>query len=189
MLKEVKGKKILVTGGAGFIGSHLVDRLSVCNDVVVLDNLSSGSLSNLENSKSRIAVVKGDVLDKRLVKDVMNGVEIVFHLAGKVDVAESIAKPLLYMNTNVIGTCNVLDACRDLPMDRFVFASSAAVYGDAGVGAVDEKYALNPMSPYGVSKAFAEECCLLYHRIYGVPTVILRYFNVYGARQKGCVIS
>ena len=111
-LNECKGKNILVTGGAGFIGSHLVDRLSLENRVTVLDNLSLGSLSNLEKSKDRITFIKGDVLDKAPLKDVVAEVEFVFHLAANVGNIRSIKDPYFDMDVNIKGTLNLLEACR-----------------------------------------------------------------------------
>jgi len=182
-LNKCKGKKILVTGGAGFIGSNLVDKLSPDNTVVVLDNLFSGLLSNLEKSKDRITFVKGDVLDKALVKDIVAEVDYVFHLAANVGNIRSIKDPNFDMEVNIGGTLNLLEACRNSNIKRLVYSSSGAIFGEARYLPIDEEHPLNPESPYAVSKLAAEKYCFAFHKVYGVPTTALRYFNVYGPRQ------
>jgi len=182
-LNECKGKKILVTGGAGFIGSNLVDKLSPDNTVVVLDNLFSGLLSNLEKSKDRITFVKGDVLDRALVKDIVAEVDYVFHLAAHVGNIRSIKDPNFDMEVNIGGTLNLLEACRNSNIKRLVYSSSGAIFGEAKYLPIDEEHPLNPESPYAVSKLAAEKYCFAFHKVYGVPTTALRYFNVYGPRQ------
>ena len=181
--KECKDKNILVTGGAGFIGSHLVDRLSVENRVIVIDNLSSGSLSNLEKSKDRITFIKGDILDKGLLEDVIAEVELVFHLAANVGNIRSIEDPYFDMEVNIKGTINLLEACLKSNIKRFVYSSSGAIFGEAKYLPIDEAHPLNPESPYGVSKLAAEKYCSAFYKVHGVPTTSLRYFNVYGSRQ------
>ena len=182
-LNELKGKNILVTGGAGFIGSHLVDRLSLGNKVIVLDNLFSGSLSNLEKSKDRITFIKGDVLDKALLKDIVAEVEFVFHLAANVGNIRSIKDPYFDMDVNIKGMLNLLEACRNSNIKRLVYSSSGAIFGEARYLPIDEEHPLNPESPYAVSKLAAEKYCFAFHKVHGVPTAALRYFNVYGPRQ------
>lgn len=182
-LNKCKGKKILVTGGAGFIGSNLVDKLSPDNTVVVLDNLFSGLLSNLEKSKDRITFVKGDVLDKALVKDIVAEVDYVFHLAAHVGNIRSIKDPNFDMEINIGGTLNLLEACRNSNIKRLVYSSSGAIFGEAKYLPIDEEHPINPESPYAVSKLAAEKYCFAFHKVYGVPTTALRYFNVYGPRQ------
>lgn len=175
--------KILVTGGAGFIGSHLTDRLSLNNEVIVLDNLASGSLSNLQQSKDRITFIQGDIRDKDLIKDIVAGVEFVFHLAANVGNVKSIEDPHFDMDVNIKGTLNLLEACLHSNIRKLVYSSSAAMYGEAKYLPVDEDHPLNPESPYAVSKLAAEKYCFAFHKIYGLPTVSLRYFNAYGPRQ------
>ena len=182
-LNECKGKNILVTGGAGFIGSNLVDRLSQENRVTVLDNLFSGSLSNLEKSKDRISFVKGDVLDKTLLKDIVAEVEFVFHLAAHVGNIRSIEDPFFDMDVNIRGILNLLEACQNSNIKRLVYSSSGAIFGEAKYLPIDEDHPLNPESPYGVSKLTAEKYCFAFYKVHGVPTTALRYFNVYGPRQ------
>ena len=182
-LNELRGKNILVTGGAGFVGSHIVDRLSPTNKVIVLDNLSSGSLSNLEKSKDRVTFVKGDILDKGLLRDMVAEVEFIFHLAANIGNIKSIEDPYLDMDVNVKGTVNLLEACLNSNIKRLVYSSSGAIFGEAKYLPIDEEHPLNPESPYGVSKLAAEKYCFAYWKVHGVPTASLRYFNIYGSRQ------
>ncbi len=182
-LNELKGKNILVTGGAGFIGSHLVDRLSPGNKVIVLDNLFSGLLSNLEKSNDQITFIKGDILDRALLRDIVAEVEFIFHLAAHVGNIRSIKDPHFDMDVNIKGTLNLLEACRNSNIKRFVYTSSAAIFGEAKYLPIDEEHPLNPESPYAVSKLAAEKYCLAFHKVHGVPATALRYFNAYGPRQ------
>jgi len=180
--EELKGKNILVTGGAGAIGSNLVDKISEENNVIVLDDLSSGLLSNLEKSKHRIKFVKGSILDKEVLRKVVPQVEYVFHLAANVGNIKSIEDPGYDMEINVKGTLNVLEACKQAKITRIVYSSSAAIFGEAKYLPVDEDHPLNPESPYAVSKLAAEKYCFAFYKVYGVPTTSIRYFNAYGPR-------
>lgn len=179
----LKGKKILVTGGAGFIGSNLVDRLAPDNKVTVLDNLSTGVPSNLDKSKSRITFVKGDILDKALLKDIVAEVEFIFHLAANVGNIKSIKEPDVDMEINIRGTLNLLEACRQTKIQRLVYSSSGAIFGECKYLPIDEEHPVNPESPYAVSKLAAEKYCLAFNKVYDLPTTAVRYFNVYGPRQ------
>ena len=179
----IQGKRILITGGAGFIGSNLVDRLSPNNEVIVLDNLVSGSLANLEQSKDSITFIEGDIRDKALVEKTVSGVEFVFHLAANVGNIESIEDPCFDMEVNIKGTLNILEACLNSNIKKLVYSSSAAIYGNANYLPIDEGHHLNPESPYAVSKLAAEKYCFAFHKIHGVPVIVLRYFNVYGPKQ------
>jgi UDP-glucose 4-epimerase len=181
--KKLQGKKILVTGGAGFIGSHIVDRLAPDNDVTVLDNLYHGSLDNLAQSQSRIKFIKGDILDKDLIGKLAGENEYIFHLAAHASVIRSLEQPEFDMQVNIQGTLNLLEACRHTKIKRLVYSSSAAIFGDAEYLPVDEKHPLNPKSPYAVSKLAAEKYALAYFQSFSVPAVALRYFNIYGPRQ------
>lgn len=179
--------QMLVTGGAGFIGSHIVDRL--LNDgfeVTVLDDLSSGRLENLSQSVRRkeFHLVKGDIRDWSLVKQAVKGVDAVFHEAAFVSVVRSVKEPLLANDINVVGSLNVLKAAADQGVKRFVFASSAAVYGNASSIKIAEDAIPCPMSPYGVSKLSTELYARYFHDVYGLETVSLRCFNAYGPRQN-----
>jgi UDP-glucose 4-epimerase len=182
-IELLKGKKILITGGAGFIGSHIVDKLAPDNDVTILDNLSGGSLNHLEKSMNRIKFIKGDILDKELVKNLVRKAEYVFHLAALVSVIRSLQEPEPYTKVNIEGTVNLLEACRNVNIKRFIYSSSAAIFGDSQYLPVDENHPLNPKSPYAVSKLAAEKYTLAYYHSYGLPAVALRYFNIYGPRQ------
>ena len=180
---KLKGKKILVTGGAGFVGSHIVDRLSPDNDVTVLDNFSTGSMANLAKSKDRITLVKGDVLDKELVNKQVAKAEYIFHLAAHVGNIRSLNDPYFDMNVNIGGMLNLLEACRDTGVKRIVYSASAASFGEAMYLPIDEEHPLHPESPYAVSKLAAEKYAFAFYKVYGIPTVSVRYFNIYGPRQ------
>jgi len=176
--------KCLVSGGAGFIGSHLVESLALSGAAVrVLDNFSSGRRENLAGLAAKIDLVEGDVRNGTLGRRLMDGVDVVFHLAAVASVAPSIADPLTCNDVNVAGTLAVLAAARDAGVRRVVFASSAAVYGpDPGVPTA-ETSPFAPLSPYAASKAAGELYCRVFGKLYGVETVSLRLFNVYGPRQ------
>ncbi len=177
-------KKCLVTGGAGFIGSHLVERLvSEFPEIKVLDNLSSGLLENLEPFQKHIDFKQGDVRDLSTLQEVMSGVEVVFHQAALVSVPQSIENPIEAAMINDFGTLNVLEAARHSGVKRVVFASSCAVYGDLPQLPKKEEMDTKPLSPYAASKLHGETYARLYRDLYGLETVCLRYFNVYGPRQ------
>jgi len=180
--------KVLITGGAGFIGSHLVDRLiNDGYDVVVLDNFFSGRRENLSRyfGKANFCLIEGDIRNRIHVKNALKNVDYVFHLAAIVSVDFSIKKPLLVNDVNVKGTLNVLEESLKAGVKRFVLASSCAVYGEHVKLPVAEDHPTMPLSPYGVSKLAAEHYCRLFSKVYGLETVCLRFFNVYGSRQKG----
>jgi nucleoside-diphosphate-sugar epimerase len=177
-------KKCLVTGGAGFIGSHLVEHLVGASvQVQVLDNLSSGVLQNLELFRKHIHFKQGDVRDLTTLQEMMSGVEVVFHQAALVSVPQSIEDPVETAMVNDFGTLNVLEAARQSGVRRIVFASSCAVYGDLPQIPKREDMDTKLLSPYAASKLHGENYAHLYADIYGLETVCLRYFNVYGPRQ------
>ncbi len=179
--------RILVTGGAGFIGSHLTDRLlNEGFEVTVFDNLDTGRLDNIAHHQGRkdFNFIKGDIRDFNLVKKTMKNIDVVFHEAALASVVLSVKNPLLTNDINVTGTLNLLKASSDLHVKRFIYASSAAVYGDTPSPQKREDMTPNPTSPYGVSKLAAENYVKLFHKVYGLETVSLRYFNVYGPRQR-----
>jgi UDP-glucose 4-epimerase len=179
--------KALVTGGAGFIGSHLVDRLLKEGfDVTVLDNLSSGNMQNFPSNcaEGNFRFVKGDIRDLSLIREITKDVDVVFHDAAFVSVTLSVQNPLLANDVNVSGTLNLLKASLDSGVKRFVFASSAAVYGEASSPLKSEGLIPDPLSPYGVSKLAGENYVRSFNKVYGFETVSLRYFNVYGPRQS-----
>ena len=185
--RKLKGiSKVLVTGGAGFIGSHLVDRLlGEGFEVTVLDDFSTGQMQNISHHRNleEFHLVRGDVRDVGLVEKVVEDVDAVFHEAALVDVPLSIKKPLLFNDVNLVGTLNLLKACSDSNVKRFVFASSAAVYGDSKPARKRENTLGKPISPYAVSKLAAENYVKIFNFLDGLETVSLRYFNVYGPRQ------
>jgi UDP-glucose 4-epimerase len=174
--------RVLVTGGAGFIGSHIVHALIERGDTVrVLDNFSSGKRQHLAGLD--IELVEGDILDASAVRAAALGMTHVIHLAAFVSVPGSVEDPLACDAVNVTGTLNVLLAARELGIQRVVFASSTAVYGDAFDRPKHEDLPLYPLSPYGVAKLAAEKYCQAFHGVYGLETVALRFFNVFGPRQ------
>lgn len=174
--------KALVTGGAGFIGSNLaLALLARGHDVRLLDNFSTGHRANLEPLDAE--VVEGDLRSYERVAAAVGGVEVVFHQGALPSVPRSIQDPLTSTAVNVEGTLNVLLAARDAGVRRVVFASSSSVYGDAPGMPRRESQPLSPLAPYAVSKLAAEQYCMVASRVYGVETVALRYFNVFGERQ------
>lgn len=176
--------KVLVTGGAGFIGSHLVRALLHRGDAVrVLDNLSSGKAENLSDVASDLELVQADVRDREVCARASEGVEAVFHLAAIGSVPLSIRDPETTHEVNVTGTLNLLIASRDAGVRRFAFASSSAVYGNAPQEVKTEDLPTRPISPYGVSKLAAEAYTVAFKAVYSLETVALRYFNVFGPRQ------
>jgi UDP-glucose 4-epimerase len=176
--------KVLVTGGAGFIGSHLVEALvSKKHEVTVLDNLSSGKHANLSSVKDKITFIKGDISDVNAVKKACAKQDFVFHLAAVASVPYSILHPLEAHEINTTGTLKVLLAARDAKVRRVVYSSSAAVYGDEPTLPKTEDSILKPMTPYALTKLAGEQYTLMFHKLYGMETVALRYFNVFGPRQ------
>jgi len=182
--RKMQMKKALVTGGAGFIGSHLTEALVARGiQVAVFDDLSSGKEANLKPVRDRIDFRRGDIRDIRQVESAMGGVEVVFHQAALVSVPLSVAQPLESAAVNETGTLQVLEAARRQGCRRVVLASSSAVYGDDPPQPQTENLALRPASPYAVQKRVGEQYAALYQRLYGLETVSLRYFNVFGPRQ------
>jgi UDP-glucose 4-epimerase len=179
----MKHKKVAVTGGLGFIGSHLVEELSQENQVLVIDNEFSGHVENIEHLPiDNISVDLGDINQVDLI-GLFEEIDYVFHHAALASVPLSIQNPLLCHDANVTGTLKVLDAARRTGVKKVVFASSSAVYGDNTNIPLSEKESLNPKSPYAASKAASELYCQVFNEVYGLPTVSLRYFNVFGPRQ------
>ena len=177
----IEDKRIVVTGGAGFIGSHIVEALHSRNDVIVLDDFSTGKEQNILGLGG-IMVLRGSVTQPKHLAFAFRNADMVFHLAARPSVQESISDPLGTEKVNLTGTLNVLQAARDAGVGKLVFSSSCAVYGDARPP-IGEDAALRPMSPYAVQKLAAEHYCRLFHEPRGMRTVCLRYFNVFGPRQ------
>jgi len=184
--------RVLVAGGAGFIGSHIADRLLDQDvEVTILDNLYTGRLENIRHHKGdrKFRFARGDVRNLSLVKRLARNVDAVFNEAAVVSVTRSLESPLLANEVNVGGTLNLLKASLDSGVKRFVQASSASVYGNTETLPVDETLAPNPVSPYAAAELAAENYARVFCRAYGLETVCLRYFNVYGPRQTYSVYS
>ena len=185
--ESVSGMRVLVTGGAGFIGSHTVDLLlNQGAEVWVLDNLSSGRISNLKSWKRnpKFHFRNGTVIQYRLLDSLIKKADAVIHLAAIVSPYFSVKKPEIVNEVNVSGTLNVLRAALKNKLERTVFASSSSVYGNQSLLPIAENNPLHPVTPYGVSKLAGEKYCGAYYRTYGLSTIALRYFNVYGERQS-----
>src|SRR5581483_5148662 len=179
--------KYLITGGAGFIGSHIAETLLKQGETVrVFDNLATGRQENLEVLRKftgKIEIIDGDLRDAEAIKAAVAGVEVVFHQGALASVPRSIANPVLSLETNINGTQNVLLAARDAGVRRVVYASSSSVYGNTPTLPKHEAMSTAPLSPYAVQKLTGELLCEVFTRIYGLETVALRYFNVFGPRQ------
>ena len=177
--RELTGKTVLVTGGAGFIGTHLTRALAADNDVIVLDDCSSGDPDRLPTD---IEFVRGDVRDQTTIEEVVEPVDIIFHQAALVSVTRSVSDPRASHTRNAHGTLEVLEAARRHDT-RVVLASSAAIYGRPQQLPIDEGHPKEPISPYGLDKLSLDHLGRLYHDLYDLETVCLRYFNVYGPGQ------
>jgi UDP-glucose 4-epimerase len=176
--------KVLVTGGAGFIGSNLVgDLLQNEHEVTVLDNLSSGYRENIETTPGA-RFIHGDIRDADAVARAVEGTEVIFHLAASVGNKRSIDCPVLDVETNAIGTVRVLEAARRAGVRKIVTSSSAGIFGELKTLPIREDHPLDPDTPYGASKLYEEKVCLVYAKLYGLEAVCLRYFNVYGPNQR-----
>jgi UDP-glucose 4-epimerase len=180
-----RGVRVLVTGGAGFIGSHLTDALVALGaNVVVLDDMSGGNEANLSQSRARIEVVAGSILDESLLAQAMKDCLFVFHEAAKVSVPASVAQPNLYQVANTMGTFNVIDAARVGKVKRVIFAASSSAYGESEVLPKIETMPVLPQSPYAATKVAGEAILRAYARSLDVDAVSLRYFNIFGPRQN-----
>jgi nucleoside-diphosphate-sugar epimerase len=177
--------RFLVTGGAGFIGSHVVELLvGEGHEVIVFDNFSTGTMDNLQPLADSIRVITGDIRDLELLEASTSGVDYVIHLAAEVSVIRSLEDPAFVNDVNVSGTLNVLLASRKNGAKRVVMSSSCAVYGDTGKTKQSEDLVPAPLSPYGASKIAGEYYMSVFYTVYGLETVRLRYFNVFGPRQN-----
>jgi nucleoside-diphosphate-sugar epimerase len=174
----------LVTGGAGFIGSNLARRLvALGEDVTILDDFSTGKAENLADLKDRVKVIEGSVCDLNLVKKAADGIDYVFHLAAVVSVVRSVEDPVTTNAVNIGGTLNCLVAARDAHVKRFVFAASSSAYGDNPSLPKREDMEPEPLSPYAIAKLAGEYYSRVFFGIYGLETVCLRYFNIFGPHQ------
>jgi len=174
----------LVTGGAGFIGSHLVEKLlSLGEKVRVLDNFLTGKKENIAPFLGKIELMEGDIRDEDVCRRACQDVDFVLHQAALPSVVRSIEDPKTTIEINIVGTLNLLLSARDCGVKRFVFASSSSVYGDDDSQPKKEGREGKPLSPYALSKKVGEDCCRLFYQLYGLSTVSLRYFNVFGPRQ------
>lgn len=174
--------KLLVTGGAGFIGSNLVDELiKLGHQVLIIDNLSTGKKKFI-NSKAKF--YKKDIRDYKSIKPLFKGADCVFHLAAQPRIQPSIVNPAESFANNVLGTFNVLLAARDSKVQKFIYSASSSAYGDQKSMPLKEEMTPNPKNPYALFKYNGEEMCGLFNKLYGLSTVCLRYFNVYGERQS-----
>ena len=176
--------KYLITGGAGFIGSNIAERiLSLGDEVRILDNFSTGMEENLSSFKNDIELIRGDLRDFETVKKAVSGVDYVLHQGALPSVPRSIADPITTADVNTGGTLNVLKASLDAGVKRVVAASSSSIYGNSPTLPKVEAMPMNPMSPYAVAKMAAELYCRNFYKVYGLETVALRYFNVFGPKQ------
>lgn len=176
--------RIAVTGGAGFIGSHLATALARRGDeVVILDNFSTGHRHNLDHLQGQVQIVEGCLTDAAAVDKALEGAEAVLHQAAMPSVPKSIKWPARSHHNNIVGTLSVLEGARRHGVRRLVYAASSSAYGDQEADQKREDMTPNPLSPYAVQKLTGEYYCQVYHRLYGLETVGLRYFNVFGPRQ------
>jgi nucleoside-diphosphate-sugar epimerase len=176
--------RYLVTGGAGFIGSHIVKRLVADGaHVRVIDNLSTGQARRLDSVRAKIDFIQGDLADAAASRDAVEGMDYVLHQAAVPSVQRSVADPVATNRANVTGTVNLLEACRQAQVRRIVFAASSSAYGDTEMLPKREDMDSNPLSPYALQKFVGERYCRLYYDLYGLESISLRYFNVFGPEQ------
>lgn len=175
----------LVTGGAGFVGSHLIERLLLDkHSVVCLDNFSTGTKKNLDNIKNKIKIVEGDIRDTDIIREVVNDIDYIFHLAAQTSVTRSVRNPQFDASVNIEGTINLLETIKEGSVKRFIYISTGgAIYGEPTSIPASENTAEEPISPYGLSKLVSEKYLQWFHRVYGLPYTIIRPANIYGPRQ------
>lgn len=180
-----KNKKVLITGGCGFIGSHLAHKLVALGArVTIIDNLATGSLDNIAKIKNQVNFIEKSIVDQNSCDQAAAGNEIIFHLAAFISVPGSVQDPNTCHQTNVNGTFNILQAAKKQGVERLVFSSTSAVYGPREDQCAETDTRLNPVSPYGATKLMGELYCKQFTLLYNLPCIILRYFNVYGPRQN-----
>lgn len=180
----MKNKNVIVTGGMGFIGSHLTEKLLEDNEVTVIDNGITGRMENIKHllDHKNLTLIKGSIVDLNMT-EIFQGKDYVFHLAAIPSVPRSVKDPHSSNEANVTGTLNVLIAAKDAGIKKVIFSSSSSVYGDTPTLPKREDMPVNPQSPYAITKATGEMYCRVFEELYGLPTVCLRYFNVFGPRQ------
>lgn len=183
-------ERFLVTGGAGFIGSHIVEALiKEGKKVRILDNFCTGKKENIDdilkkyNNKDSLEIIKGDLRDKNIVNSAVKNIDYIFHLGALTSVSRSVEDSITTSEVNIMGTLNVLNAAKSSGVRRIIYSSSSSAYGDSPRLPKNEAMETNPLSPYAVSKLAGEDYCKVFTRLYGLETVILRYFNVFGPRQ------
>ena len=177
-------ERYLITGGAGFIGSHLVKHVLGTGGIVrIVDNLSTGSTERLNQVRDSVQLLTGDLSDNSVAAEAVKGVDYVLHQAAVPSVQRSVVDPAGTNRSNVTATLNLLENSRKADVRRFVYAASSSAYGDTEVLPKNEEMAANPLSPYALQKWVGERYCKLYHELYGLETVSLRYFNVFGPGQ------
>lgn len=181
----MKDKRVVITGGAGFIGSNIAEELSPDNEITIIDDLSSGRIQNIEHlmKRPKVQFIRGSIIDLSLLQKALAGADYIFHQAALASVPLSIEDPIRTNEVNILGTVNVLVAARDCQIKKVVFSSSCAIYGDTPSLPARETMPASPLSPYAVTKAAGEQYCTVFHHVYGLPAVSLRYFNVYGPKQ------
>jgi len=177
-------KSILITGGAGFIGSHLVDALLEQDcDVIVLDNFSTGRPQNLDHVTDKIQLIECDISQKGKWQDYFKGVDWVFHLAALAGIVPSIESPAEYYNSNVNGTFNILEACRQYKIEKIIYSASSSCYGIPDEFPTKETSEIRPQYPYALTKNLGEQLIMHWCQVYNLPAVSLRFFNVYGPKE------
>ncbi|WP_440931079.1 NAD-dependent epimerase/dehydratase family protein [Candidatus Pelagibacter sp.] len=176
--------KYIVTGGAGFIGSHLVERLAKNNEVIVIDNFSIGKKKNLKNIKKNIKIINADIRNLTQIKKYFKNIDCVFHLAALADIVPSIDNPDDYYSTNVSGTYNVIKLSVSNNVKRFVYSASSSCYGIPKKYPTPENSKISPQYPYALTKRLGEEIVLHFGKVYNINTTSLRFFNVYGPRAR-----
>ena len=177
--------KIVITGGAGFIGSHIAERYSKSTcEIIILDNLSTGRLANIKSFRKKVTFIKCDLSIKGAWMKHFKNANCIYHLASLADIVPSIEKPEDYYKSNVTSTLNVLEACRKYKSNKIVYAASSSCYGIPKKYPTNEKDVIQPMYPYALTKYLGEEILMHWNKVYNIPVVSLRLFNVYGIRSR-----
>ncbi|MGZ7109163.1 MAG: SDR family oxidoreductase [Methanobacterium sp.] len=179
----MNNKKVVITGGLGFIGSHIVEMLNDSNKVIIVDDESTGNIENIKHLDfSKIDTILGSIISIDL-EEIFDGCDYVFHLAAQTSVPKSVDDPFTTNEININGTLKVLEASKNTGIKKVVFSSSSAVYGETKSVPISENTPINPISPYAISKISGELYCKAYNELYGLSTISLRYFNVFGPKQ------